>query len=93
MSKYYSVLEQHTDDSWWYHTGWTFNSREEAESFAKDLRGLEWFKRPTRIYEHDEPLPDKTCEYIGNDTFGFAGLIYWENGKDMSGEYKTYIKH
>lgn len=93
MSRFYSVLEKHNDNSWWYHKGWTFNSKEEAETFAKDLKDLEWFKRPTRIYEHDEPLIDESMEYLESDTFGFAGLICWEKGKDVRNEYKTYSKY
>lgn len=92
MSKFYSVLEQHIDNSWWYHIGWTFNSKEEAETFAKDF-SERFDDRPTRIYEHDEPLINESMEYLESDTFGFSGLIYWEKGKDVRNEYKTYSKY
>ena len=91
MSKYYSVLEEHVGPSWWYHKNWTFDTREKAEEFAKKF-SESFNNRPTMIYEHDKPLPNETLEYLDNNTFGFAGLIRWKNGKDVTKEYKGYYK-
>lgn len=93
MSKFFSALEQHIDNSWWYHGNkWTFDSREEAEAFVKRFCENMGDDRPTRIYEHDEPLLDELMEYLESDTFGFSGLIYWEKGKDVRNEYRSYNK-
>lgn len=75
MSKYYSVLEQHNDGTWWHHMGYTFNSREEAEEKVKDFNDV-FPNRPTWIYEHNIEMPqNESLAYMGNGKFGFGGLI------------------
>ena len=69
----YSLLEQHNDGSLWYHPGWTFDTKEQAEEkFKKSF----WFdeNRPHMIIEHDEPIFQdySTCTRDGK-TFEFAG--------------------
>lgn len=56
--KFYTVLEQHTDGSWWHH-GKTFSTWGEAHDF---MRGWIWWdeKRNKQIIGHDAPLPNRT---------------------------------
>lgn len=75
--KLYSVLEQHLDGSWWYHLGWTFETREAAEQKIRE--GL-WFdpQRPMRLFEHHRPFPQDHGRYTRDlKTFGIAGYIDW----------------
>lgn len=77
MSKFYSWLEQHIDGSWWYHPGYTFNTRKKAESDLQ--KATSWLgDRPTRIFEHDELLPQDFATYTFNfRVFEFGGTIQW----------------
>lgn len=67
---YYSLIEKHTDGSWWYH-GDTFASHREAE------KGLEMFvywdkQRVKRIFAHKNPFP-----VLGEKTFCSRNLVIW----------------
>ena len=55
----YSVLEQHTDGSWWYHPGNTFETQEEAASEGWDHYGSGCYltPRPYKVIEHTKPFP------------------------------------
>lgn len=54
--KYYSLLEQHNDGSWWYHRN-TYTSRQEAE---EALKRFCWFdeERKKMILEHNTEIPN-----------------------------------
>ena len=56
--KYYTVLEQHADGSWWHHSK-TFPTWGEAFDF---VRGWIWWdgNRNKQIIGHDDPLPNRT---------------------------------
>lgn len=57
-TKFYSLLEQHTNGAWWYHR-LTFKSIKEAEEYNNGW--IWWDKaRPRKILEHKMPLPDLT---------------------------------
>lgn len=59
-TKFYSLLEQHTNGAWWYHK-LTFTSREEAEEVFKDWLVGDWITpRPRMILEHTSSLPKET---------------------------------
>lgn len=74
----YSLLEQHTDGSLWYHPGFTFDTQEEAEAFFP--KAFWWdLDRPHCVFEHDKPLPQDcaTCTQDGGKTFHIAGDVKW----------------
>lgn len=79
----YSVLEQHVDNSWWYHPKLTFNSPEEAEEEFKKC--FYWdLGRPYKIFEHKDPLPQKDICTFDFKVFHFHGLVEWP--KELKGQ-------
>ena len=57
-TKFYSLLEQHTNGAWWYHK-MTYTTKEEAEERFKTW--IWWDKeRPKIILEHTSSLPKET---------------------------------
>lgn len=53
--EYFSCLEFHHPESWWYH-GDTFGTREEAEAFLE--KWIPWDDdRSKRIFIHSRPFP------------------------------------
>lgn len=73
----YSVLEQHADGSWWYHPGFTRETRAEAE--LKSAHSIWWdLERPRRIFEHEFPFPqDHAICTTDFENFSLAGDIIW----------------
>ena len=72
---YYSLLEQHSDGSWWLHKGiCNYQSKEEAEqAFTKWFGGWDP-ARPHRIIEHKNPYPNDMSRCTNDDVhFEFAG--------------------
>lgn len=55
----FSILEQHTDGSWWYHPGDTFVTRDEAETEGQKFYGSgdHLTPRPYKVIEHQKPFP------------------------------------
>ena len=79
----YSLLEQHTDGSWWYHPGCSFDCGPEGcQVFLRLIRmteSFEFFKgesvsRSFKILNHSKPFPQDmsrcTRDFVN---FNFAG--------------------
>lgn len=76
----YSLLEQHTDGSWWYHRETYTNQEEakEAEKWRKDHYG----DRPWRIFKHTVALPQKTLYTFDFQVFYELDTLIPFNVKD-----------
>lgn len=73
----YSVLEQHIDGAWWYHPGYSYDTEEKAKQEA-DAFSKRFDNRPTMVFSHEAPLPQKHSTCTRNfKTFGIAGGVEW----------------
>ena len=84
MSKTFSILEEHTDGSMWYHPEWSFANEESATNFiqAKKQRDL-WADRYMEIFIHDKPLPQDRATWT-TDGVNFqdrSGATIWNKYK------------
>jgi len=77
---FYSLLEKHTDDSWWYHRS-TYNTRKEAEQRLKEWKYM-LPDRPWRIFKHTVALPQKTLYTFDFQVFYELDTLIPFNVKD-----------
>ena len=71
----FSCIERHVDGSFWFH-GYTFNTREQAETFMAGW--IPWDpEREKRIIEHETPIKTHygNCCKFDFHTFEFGGII------------------
>lgn len=73
----YSVLEQHVDGSWWYHTGMTESTEKAAE---EHFNRVFWFdkNRPHKVVAHTKPFPQKDLSSFDCKFFGYGGITEYE---------------
>jgi hypothetical protein len=83
----FSLLEQHIDESWWYHPGDTFETETEVEQRFQEEFGTYDPERPHMAFEHNEPLcqDQSTCTFDFK-TFEFGGMVFWP--KALKGTFK-----
>ena len=84
MSKIFSILEEHTDGSMWYHTGWSFDNNEAAVNFIQAKKQQDfWSDRHMEIFTHDKPLPqNKALWTIDSENFHeVSGAVVWNKYK------------
>lgn len=77
----FSLLEQHKDGSWWYHPGFTFETKEEVEECFLRVFRLDP-KRPHKCFEHEEPMfQEHSTSTFDFKTFDFGGMVLWPESR------------
>ena len=84
----FSLFEQHQDGSWWYHPGWTKESKEELQKFYEEKLDSDlWKDRPMKGIIHKHPFKqDRSVCTFDFETFrevsGYA-FKFDEEGKEV----------